>query len=152
MSNPNPFGAPPSLPVPVPSLPTPMGPTTAEARTSSATVAPVTEAFVTGATKPRLVTDEGTEATPELPREPSIPIPQRMGICRDALLKKYPKSLITVRLDVTSTPPGTEYLIYISGGLPVGHRAFVTGVFGKWETLRNMEIAVESEVGPEVKA
>lgn len=98
--------------------------------------------------KPRKDPDVATAAEPSTPPpEPKLNIPDifRMGALRDLLRLRHPKSSITIRLDVTSSAPGTEFLAYVSN-VP----AIPTGVLAQAETLMVLEQRVKEYCSKEV--
>tara|TARA_R110000868_G_scaffold379534_1_gene645393 strand:+ start:26 stop:232 length:207 start_codon:yes stop_codon:yes gene_type:complete len=64
-----------------------------------------------------------------------------MAELRDALAKKYPKSAVTVRLDITNGPDSGQFSIYCSG-LP----ATTFGRLGPFPTIVEATSAVKAEI------
>lgn len=87
-------------------------------------------AVPTGPTKPRVFVPDDTDPSPAqsgnpsnpvkgsvvqevLPPKPAvIPLPQQMADLRDRLVAKYPKSAVTIRLDITSTEDSGQFTVY----------------------------------------
>ncbi len=89
---------------------------------------------------PAIPTDDGTETAKVKDTRTVI---QRMSELRDLLQGKYPKTGTTIRIDVTSSAPGIEYLAFNQAIPEVDGQAKRHGTL-RSETLKGLEDLIRS--------
>lgn len=103
------------------------------------------------ATNPVAIPTEDADLPPKpVVKPPSVPVEQRMAAARDLLNAKlatagFPSSATTIRLDVTSSGPGIEFIVY-SSKLPDTTPPTRYGTLGKYPTIKAVEDAINSFV------